>query len=559
MLTQFRQQLLDAVTRAAETLFERPGEMPAVELETPGERVHGEFACNIAMKSARVLRKAPLAIAQGLVPVIEQQLRAAGLAEKIDRVEVKAPGFINFYLSRSALYDILLDVFARGDAYGQSDFGRGQRVQIEFVSANPTGPLSVAHARQAAVGDCLGNILNFVGFAAQKEYYVNDEGNQINILGRSIRIRAREILGDSSEPFPEEGYQGDYIRDMAQVFIDQRQVGSAGDLDRFDPSVYAQFGVDYLLAVIRKELDDFGVTFDTWSHQHEVASARQTAQILDALREKGFLYEKDGAVWFSSTRFGDDKDRVLKKSDGSYTYFAPDIAYHQDKFRRGFKRVVNIWGPDHHGYIPRLTAAVEALGQPRDALQVLIVQLATIYRDGKPVSMSTRRGQYISLREVMEEVGVDAARFFFLMRSISAPLEFDLDLAKKETPENPVYYIQYAHARVHSMAAKAAESGLAARKEPLALLGAGEELELIKRIGQFPEILRTCAVQMDAFALVNYLLELATCFHKFYDVHRVVDPQNPALSAERLALADAVRIVLANGLRLVGVRAPEKM
>jgi len=306
----------------------------------------------------------------------------------------------------------LEQVFAEGEDYGRSCLGQGKKIQIEFVSANPTGPLSVAHARQAAVGDCLGNVLRFSGFEVTKEYYVNDEGNQINILGRSILARAREILGDTQSIFPEDGYQGDYIRDMARVFIEQGKVVSLSDLESRPPGDFSRFGVETLMAVIQKELKDFGVQFNTWSYQSRVASRAHVEKTLSFLEEKGFLYEKEGALWFSSTRFGDDKDRVLRKSDGAYTYFAPDIAYHQNKFLRGFDKVVNIWGPDHHGYIPRLSAAVEALGQAPDALKVLIVQLATLYRDGQPVSMSTRRGQYISLREVMMKLGWTPPGFF---------------------------------------------------------------------------------------------------------------------------------------------------
>jgi len=558
MLSQLKEQLEQCVTQATAPLFADGAVQPSVELEIPSAKGHGDFACNLAMRSAKVLHASPVKIAEKMVAVIQSALTEVGMENKIYKIEVKNPGFINFFLSPEVVTDILHHIFEQGDDFGRTQTGQEEKVQIEFVSANPTGPLSVAHARQAAVGDALGNILNFTGFQATKEYYVNDEGNQINILGRSIHCRAQEILGEKIA-FPEEGYQGEYIKGMAQQFLDQRKITSLEDLAKVAQEDFAQFGVDTLLAVIRQELDDFGVHFDVWSHQSELACAAKTKEVLNELKSKGFLYEKDGALWFKSTDFGDDKDRVVKKSDGSYTYLAPDIAYHKNKFDRGFDRVVNIWGPDHHGYIPRLTAAIEALGHPATALNVLIVQLATIYRDGNPVSMSTRKGQYISLREVMDEVGTDAARFFFLMRHSNVHLDFDLELAKKETPENPVYYIQYAHARIHSIVKKAKEAQLEPKVTGFSQIREEEELDLIKKMGQFPDALIICTKQMDPFALVSYLMELANCFHRFYDCHRVVDSSQPSLSQERLSLIDGVRIVLANGLRLLGVNAPKRM
>ena len=559
MLSNLRICITECIQSSVKDFFSDADQIPPIVLDNPQDKQHGELSSNIALQSARILKKSPMALAQVFIDAISRNLQAAGLGDKVERLEVKQPGFINFFLTSAAFYDILEQVFSEGEGYGRSTLGQGEKVQIEFVSANPTGPLSVAHARQAAVGDCLGNILRFSGFDVTKEYYVNDEGNQINILGRSIQARAREVLGDRQSNFPEEGYQGDYICDMARVFLEQNGVSSLSALDARSPEEFSRFGVETLMAVIQKELSDFGVLFDVWSYQSRVASSLHVEKALGFLKEKGFLYEKDGALWFGSTQFGDDKDRVLRKSDGAYTYFAPDIAYHQDKFLRGFDKVVNIWGPDHHGYIPRISAAVEALGRSPDALKVLIVQLATLFRDGQPVSMSTRRGQYISLQEVMDEVGVDAARFFFLMRSIKAHLDFDLELAKKETPENPVYYIQYAHARIHSIVAKARESNLQARTQRFEALVQQEEQDLMKTIGRFTDILHMCCQQWDVFALVNYLLELAAAFHRFYDKHRVVDVEAPRLSSERLALIEATRIVLANGLRLVGVSAPTRM
>lgn len=558
MLIELKKQLEALIQESLKSCFAAFPNPPLVELDVPSEKAHGDFSTNIALKSAKLLQKSPLEIAPVMKELIEDALAQDSLKERVEKIEIKKPGFINFYLSSTAGIDILTQVFSRQDDFGRQDVGQNKKVQIEFVSANPTGPLSVAHARQAAVGDALGNILKFIGYDVTKEYYVNDEGNQINILGKSIQLRAWEIFGEKVE-FPEDCYQGEYIKGMAQEFLDQLGIKdlAAAKVVRFEE--YRQFGLEYLLAVINKELDDFGVFFDVWTYQSEVATPQRIEAMLKGFQAKGLVYSQEGALWFKTTAFGDDKDRVVKKSDGSFTYFTPDIVYHQDKFSRGFVKVVNLWGPDHHGYIPRLTAAVEALGQPREALRVIIVQLATIFRDGTPVSMSTRRGQYISLREVMTEVGVDAARYFFLMRHTNAHLEFDLELAKKTTSENPVFYIQYAHARIHSVLAKAAEIGLSPRREDIQLLKKAEENNLMKKIGEFSGILQTCEQQMDPFALVIYLQELATVLHRFYDEHRVVDPQAPQLSQERLALLDAARIVLANGLRLVGVSAPVKM
>ncbi len=550
------QETLDAIIR--EHYGSQPS-LPAVEVEIPKERQHGDLATNVAMKSARILRKSPLAIAQDLVPVLQDRIAQSPLKDHIARIEVKPPGFINFFLSASAISDKLTRILQEKDRYGSAQKGQGRSVQIEFVSANPTGPLSVAHARQAAVGDALGNIFRFLGYSVVKEYYVNDEGNQINLLGESVRRQAQQIL--LKQPATTEvAYQGEYIVALAAAFIEQNKVTADTDLSAPDwQDRIREFAVQRLLEVIRTELADFGVTFDVWAHQSKIADQKAVVRLLEDLRRKDYIYDYDGAQWFRSTPLGDDKDRVVKKRDGSYTYLAPDIVYHQDKYRRGFQTLINIWGPDHHGYIPRLKAAVAALGQDPESLHVLIVQLATIFRNGKPVSMSTRRGQYIQLREVMEEVGSDAARFFFLMRHLNAHLDFDLELAKKETPENPVYYIQYAHARIHSIYKKAREAELQMACRDFILLQEPEEEDLIKTLGHFPYILERCRQELDPYALVNYLMICATDFHRFYDRHRVVDAERPDLSAQRLALIEATRIVLSNGLTLLGISRPEQM
>ena len=527
-----------------------------VQVEYTNDNTHGDLSCTVALRLSKVLKENPYDIALKINDRVQKKINGLPLKGKIKTVEVKKPGFINFFLEPAAFYDILYEVFTRKEDYGTSKMGEGQKIQIEFVSANPTGPLSVAHARQAAVGDALGNILEFAGFDVTKEYYVNDEGNQINTLGRSIGLRAKEILGEPIT-FPEECYQGDYVRDLAKDFIERQHITKADQIKVEDFSI-AHFGVEYLMAVISRELKDFSVHFDVWSYQSKIATDKNINAVLELLEKKEMVYQYEGARWFKSTAFGDDKDRVVKKSDGSFTYLAPDIVYHQNKFERGFSKIINIWGPDHHGYIPRIKAAVQALGHPGESLQVRIVQLATIYRDGKPLSMSTRRGQFISLREVINEVGVDAARYFFLMRHLEAHLDFDLELAKKETPENPVYYIQYAHARIHSVIDFAGQSNLRPSPGPLQLLKEPSEIHLMRLIAYFPDMIDLCVQQLDPYALTSYLLDLATGFHKFYDQCRVVS-EDLELSKERLALIQAAKIVLANGLKLLGVNTPTKM
>ncbi len=531
--------------------------IPPILLDIPNEKQHGDFSSNMAFQLSRLLRQKPLSIAEKLCGMLENKLLGSPLQQKIKKVEVKGPGFINFFLSQEAFWEVLEDILTHPQSFWKTSYREGQRIQIEFVSANPTGPLSVAHARQAAVGDALANILAANGAKVTKEYYVNDEGNQIVLLGESIKCRALEIFGKDVS-LPENGYQGEYVREMAQIFIKERNLKNISDVESTSTKDFSDFGVRYLLELIQKELTDFNVAFDVWTRQSKVADEESIRQCLEELKGKQLVYEKDGALWFKSTDFGDDKDRVVRKSDGTYTYLAPDIVYHKDKFERGFTHLINIWGPDHHGYISRLKAAVQALGHDADSLTVLIVQLATIYRDGQPLSMSTRKGQYISLREVIEEVGVDAARFFFLMRHIENHLDFDLELAKKETPENPVYYVQYAHARINSVIRLASERQLMPTHTAFPSLREEEEIDLIRKMGFFPNILETCARQNDPFALVNYLQELATVFHKFYDKHRIIgDDQD--LSSQRLGLIEACKMVLAKGLSLLGVSAPERM
>jgi arginyl-tRNA synthetase len=505
----------------------------------------GDISNNIALKLASLIQKPPQSVSKDIVEAINKSL-AKPLKDYVKEVKAEGAGFINFYLNEKYFYEVLKDIVFKKEDFARINLGRGKRLLIEFVSANPTGPLSVAHARQAAVGDALANIFSFLGFGVQKEYYLNDEGNQINILGSSIEQRLKELNGEKQE-FPENYYQGDYIIDMARQIQDKK----------LKIKDFSEYGVNKILGIIKKELKDFGVKFDCWYSQKELRKSGEIKKALDFLKEKGVLYEQEGALWFKSTDFGDDKDRVVIKSDGSYTYLAPDIAYHRDKYRRGFKRLINLWGPDHHGYINRLKAAVKALGAEQDSLSIIIVQLASIFREGKSIEMSTRRGQYITLREVLDEVGVDASRFFFLMRRTSSHLNFDLEIAKKQTPENPVYYVQYAHARISSIL----RESLPKKKLQdidFSLLKEKEEIDLIKKLWQFSYILNVCYETRDPYMLTVYLQETAENFHRFYDRHRVLGQDNN-LTQVRLYLIFATEIILATGLKLLGVSAPEHM
>ncbi len=521
-----------------------PGlEAGEVIFELPKDGRFGDLAVNTAMQLCKKLRKPPMQIAGALAEGLKRRIAGSAAEGMIEDVRAEGAGFVNFYFSGEYFRRRLQAILEQGGESFRSRRGAGRKVLIEFVSANPTGSLSVAHARQAAVGDALANIMRMSGYDAHREYYLNDEGNQINILGRSIELRLRELNGGKID-FPEDHYQGDYIRDIA------RQIRDKG----LQVEDYGRFGADHILEIIRRELDDFGVKFDCWYSQKDNCGEARIRQALDDLRARGYIYEDGGAVWFKSTAFGDDKDRVVVKSDGAYTYLAPDIAYHQDKYKRGYELLVNLWGPDHHGYISRLKASVAASGHDPETLCVVIVQLATIFRNGQPVQMSTRKGQYITLREVLTEVGSDAARFFFVMRRTSSHLDFDLEVAKKQTSENPVYYIQYAYARICGILKQAG----AAEPGNLELLREKEELDLVKKLCQLDYVLEVCVLSRDPYLLTVYLQETAEAFHRFYDRHRVLGQESGLLSA-RVALLRAAGVVLALGLELLGISHPEKM
>ena len=562
-ITQIQTSLTESIRQSLKKISEKippPKGFPElkIELEVPKGLKHGDLTTNIAMRLAKNFSVAPLRLAGLLKDELEKLPEKSGPAGAICEIEVLPPGFINFRLGKKYLYGVLDEIKKTRGEFAKSEKGGGGKVNIEFVSANPTGPLTVAHGRQAAVGDALGRIMECVGYRVTKEYFVNDVGTQIEILGKSIYARYMELAGEASA-FPEDGYHGDYIRKIAEGLMKEYGESLAEENEK-NLKTIAEFGVRTMLAVIKEDLDSFGVIFDEWFSQKSLPDDAVT-EVLNALRKKGYIADRDGAVWFRSTEFGDQKDRVVIKSDGSFTYLAPDIAYHLNKFKRGFKRLIDIWGPDHHGYIPRLTASCRALGYERDRISVRIVQLAKLYRGGRALSMSTRKGEFITLREVMDEVGCDVTKFFFLMRKLDSHLDFDLEVAKKNSMDNPVYYIQYAHARIASIFqfAKAHERELEKVKYNADLLREAEETRILRMLSQFPAVVEASAQTLEPFRIVEYLNDLAKIFHNFYTRHRVVSDSDFALTKARLELAGGVKTILATGLDLLGISFPERM
>jgi arginyl-tRNA synthetase len=529
--------------------------LPPIEIEVPQDTKLGDIATNIALKISRQTRKKVEDISILLLNNLKTLLKSSPLKEDINKIESKN-GFINFFLSRVAYYKILLEIKKQGSAYGSVNIGNKKNILLEFVSANPTGPLSVAHGRQAAIGETLANILKFVNFTVKKEYYINDEGKQIDLLGESTKARCLELMGEKNYQFPADGYRGQYIYAIARQLLAKYKPQT---LKKKDIAFFSRYAVVFILSVIKDDLNRFGVNFDSWFYQSSLAKNSKVKKVLNYLKRKKYLYEKEGAVWFKSTLFSDDRDRVLIKRDGSYTYITPDIAYHRDKKERGFEWIINIWGPDHHGYILRLKAACSALGIPEEILHIIIVQLCTLRSGGKPIKMSTREGEFVTLRQVIEQVGNDAAKFFFLMRRTDSHLDFDLELARKKTLENPIYYIQYAHARICSIMEFKKKIDIKLTQLDLNYLVKPEELEIIRSLRLFPLTLINIARTLEPHTLTLYLRNLASLFHGFYQKYRVVQRDEPKLTAARLLLIDCVRQVLANGLSLLGISAPSKM
>ena len=577
--------LQDAIAALPEDLRAAAAGQPAPAVERTRDATHGDFATNAAMQLAKAARRKPRELAQAIVAALPA-------SDLVARTEIAGPGFINFFVSPSGYHRELERVLDEGPAYGRSTMGAGQRVIVEFVSANPTGPLHVGHGRHAAFGATLANLLDAAGYAVHREYYINDAGRQMDILAASVWLRYLECFGEQF-PFPSNGYRGDYLhpiacrlvertgrslhRPAADVFRDLPPDAPAGDKDEYIDAVIARakstlgeagfeqafrVALDDILADIREDLEEFGVRYDEWFSERSLTTSGAIDRALERLRANGVVYEKDGAQWFRATDFGDEKDRVVVRENGLKTYFASDIAYHLQKRERGFDRLVDVLGADHHGYVARVRAGLVAMGEPGDSLEVRLVQFVTLYRGGEKVQMSTRSGEFITLRELRREVGNDAARFFYVMRSNDQHLDFDLQLATSQSNENPVYYIQYAHARVCSVLRQMREKGLeydAGRgRGSLARLVEPHEQALLATLSRYPEVVEAAAVNRAPHALVHYLRELANDFHTYYNAHQFL-VEDPALRDARLTLVQGLRQVVRNGLGLLGVSAPEAM
>jgi arginyl-tRNA synthetase len=547
---KLKQEIKDAVIKAQ---LATEDQIPDVILETPKDKTHGDYSTNMAMQLARVAKKAPRMVAEALIEHFDVTKAS------IDKLEIAGPGFINFYMNNRYLTDLIPAVLEAGDKYGETTVGANQKIQVEFVSANPTGDLHLGHARGAAVGDSLCNVLAKAGYDVSREYYINDAGNQINNLARSVEARYFQALGLDSE-MPEDGYHGEDIigigKKLAEEFGDKYV--KADEQERFN--FFREYGLKYEMAKLKQDLEDFRVRFDVWFSETSLYHNGKIETALAALKENGHIFEEGGATWFRSTELGDDKDRVLIKNDGSFTYLLPDVAYHKDKLERGFEKLINIWGADHHGYIPRMKAAIQALGYDRDALEVEIIQLVHLYKDGEKMKMSKRTGKAVTMRDLVDEVGLDAVRYFFAMRSADTHMDFDLDLAVSQSNENPVFYAQYAHARISSILRSGEEQGFTfAQQADYSLIETEKEIDVLKKLGEFPLAVGEAAVKRMPHRITNYIFELASVFHSFYNADKVLDVENPERTKARLGLIKAVQITLKNALALIGVSAPEKM
>ena len=578
--------LLNGAIEALKAEGKLPADLePNIQVENTRDKAHGDLATNLAMTLAKPARQNPRAIA-------EMILQALPASTVVDKAEIAGPGFINFFVNDAAIYSVVSDVLEQTDQFGRSKPTSDDRVQVEFVSANPTGPLHVGHGRGAAYGATLADLLEAGGMNVEREYYVNDAGRQMNILAVSVFLRYLELLGDTIT-FPANGYQGEYIRDIAaslkatqgdalqcsldDLYLDvpadepaggDKELHIDGLIDRAQNILGAQYrtlfdaGLDSILSDIREDLGEFGVNYQCWFSERSLTSSGDVDEALKRLDDKGYLYEEGGNIWFKSTEFGDDKDRVVKRANGQTTYFASDIAYHMNKFERGFQTVINVWGADHHGYITRVKAAIQALGYDPERLVVKLVQFAILYRGSERVQMSTRSGSFVTLRELRDEVGNDACRFFYVTRKADQHMDFDLDLAKSESKDNPVYYIQYAHARICSVLRKLESEGLAWDKAmglaSLERLDSEAERDLVTALGKYPETVKNAATNFEPHQLANYLRDLASDYHTYYNGHKMLI-DDEALRNARITLSMAVRQVIANGLTILGVSAPEQM
>ena len=540
--------LAEAIVKAG---FAEQVEDVNIHLETPKQKEMGDYATNAAMQLTKIAKRPPRDIAQAMLDHLPEN-------EWIESIEIAGPGFLNIRVKKDYLADVVKAVLEQKESFGRSEAGAGEKVQVEFVSANPTGDLHLGHARGASLGDSLCNILDFAGYDVAREYYINDAGNQIDNLAVSIDVRYFEALGQQKE-MPEDGYRGKDIVALAERIVERDGDKWLTVADEERLAAFRKEGLDYELGKIKTDLENFRVSFDVWFSETSLYEQDLVERAIDKLRANGHVFEQDGATWFRSTTFGDDKDRVLIKNDGSYTYLAPDIAYHENKLQRGFTKLINIWGADHHGYIPRMKAAIEALGYDKETLEVEVAQMVQLYKDGEKFKMSKRTGKAVTLRELVEDVGLDAVRYFFAMRSGDAQMDFDLDLAVSQSNENPVYYAQYAHARIASILRQADEKGFEADAALAHLLTSEKEEDVLRKIGDFPQLVADAARARAPHRVTTYIQELSSTFHSFYNAEKVLDETDPEQTSARLALIVATKQTIANALRLVGVAAPEKM
>ncbi len=523
-----------------------------VILENAKDAKHGDYSTNIAMQLTKRAKKNPRIIAAEIVKNFDTN------KADVEKIEIAGPGFINFFLKKTVFTKSIKGIIDLGDDYGKSNSGKGLKYNVEYVSANPTGDLHLGHARGAALGDSLCRLLSKAGYDVTREYYVNDAGNQIHNLVVSAYARYLEALGNESK-MPEDGYYGPDIILLGQMMAEKYKEQFVGKLDE-NYDLIRQISLDYELDKIKKDLNMFGVEFDLFTSEKSIYDKNLVKESIDLLQSKGYIYEKDGAIWFRSTDFGDDKDRVLKKSDGSYTYLTPDIANHIEKLNRGNDKLVDIWGADHHGYIARVKAAMQALGYEADKLEVDIIQMVRLIKDGEEFKMSKRTGKAVTIRDLVDEVGVDAVRYFFVMRSGETQMDFDLDLATKKSNENPVYYAQYAHARTCSILRQAKEKGFSVDvKENYEFINHEKEYEVIKLMGEFPNVVADAAAKRRPHLICNYVNDLATAFHSLYNAEKVINEEDNAKTNEKLALIQALEITIKNALNLIGVSAPERM
>jgi len=566
ILADVRTELKSIITEAVNTAREKGllnlSAVPEFQIQKSDQQEYGDLATSLALMLAKEAKMAPRKIAENIVDCVKQ-------SDLIEKIEIAGPGFINFFLTNGWLYDLLHSIHDKQERFGKTCAGKGQKVQVEFVSANPVGPLNVVSARAAAVGDSIASLLEAIGCQVERESYINDAGRQVDTFAESVSARYRQLQGEDVE-FPEDGYRGDYIEALAREMMEDygEEFEKKDEAERL--KVFREDGLKRMINGQKADLREFGVEFDVWTSEKSVRQSGKMDAVLNHIQEKNYAYKREGAVWFKSTFFGDDRDRVAIKSNGDVTYIVPDWAYHLGKSQRGFTKVIDLWGPDHHGYISRMKSGMQALGLPHDWLEIMLVQQVNLISAGQAVRMSKRAGHFVTLRQLISELAekigkefaVDVARFFFQMRSTTAQLDFDMDLAIQQAEANPVFYIQYAHARICSIFQQAKTRGLELadlNDANASLLGELEERELIKKLAEFPDTIHESAMSREPHRLARYLQDLAAAFHSFYNKHKVLDDENMEITRARALLVNCVRRTLANGLGLLGISAPASM